>query len=272
MAEQISVTDRATELLKLFPPKSEALLVAGQALATWVNIFSIPIPDVLAAGVTRDLDYLADRNLAKDHHEWLVSQGFDAVLYLPAIGDVTPNSAMIVVKNVAELSEDVVIDYMHALCGFNEESDQEKLYSRAVLLTIESANIQILLMHPFDCLKSRVHNIYSLPSKQNGIAVAQAELAIVVLYSFLAEACTQGQEARRQVVLPVVERLIELAESRAGRFVFREFGVDLMDAVPVSDIGGKFEERRWPDALKYIERRRWGRRNGIKTRNGSPPA
>lgn len=272
MAEQISVTERAKELLKLYPRTGDALLVAGQALATWVNIFAIPLPDALASGVTRDLDYLANRDLATEHHDWLVAQGFDSVLYLPGAGDITPNSAKIVVKNVPELAEDIVIDYMQVLCGFNDELDEERLHARSVRLLIEDAGIEVRLMHPFDCLKSRVHNIYQLPSKRNQAGLAQLELAIVVLYTYLAQAASEGQEIRRQVVLPIVEKVIELAESRAGRYVYRTFRADLMKAVPVEIIGGKFQDRRWPHAVRYIDRRRRGRRGGLCSDHLSPDA
>lgn len=263
MAEQVSVTDRAKELLKLYPRTGDALLVAGQALATWVNIFAIPLPDALSAGVTRDLDYFASRELATEHHKWLVGQGFDSVLYLPAPGDITANSAKIVVRNVPELVDDIEIDYMQALCGFNDEVDEVRLHARSVRLLIEDAGIEIRLMHPFDCLKSRVHNMHLLPSKRSQAGLAQLELAIIVLHTYLAEAANEGQEIRRQVILPIVEKVIELAGSRAGRYVFQCFGVDILDAVPVEAIGGVFAERRWPRALRYIDRRRRGKRRGL---------
>lgn len=228
------------------------MLVAGQALATWADFYGVLPEGALEAGVTRDFDFLGDKSQAGSHAEGLKVLFQERVeFYVPSPGDQTPNSAIIIINDLNGRSEPIVIDYLRALQGYTAR-DEDRLRSIAVKAQIHGRDL--LVMHPFDCLKSRIHNIATLPSKRNEMGFAQARLAIKVLNRHLADVCDNGDE--RRVGLPLAERVLELAHSADGKWVWATQGIDLLDAVPSASFCQPFQELRWPQALAYVTRRR----------------
>ncbi|TNJ35447.1 hypothetical protein [Arenimonas terrae] len=266
MADPVSLKERTGSLLRVYPREEATLLIAGQALATWADLFRVPLPPALDSGVTRDLDYFADGATARRHFEWLIAQGFDAKVFLPELGDATSNTAKIVVNNLPGFPKGLEIDYMGCVAGFDDEHEERRLHSRSVVIELDDPPLRIAVMHPFDCLKSRIHNLDRFSSKRNERGVAQSQLAIMVLHTFLLQSCGSREQVR-QVALPVIERVIDLALSRVGRYVYREFGIDVLDCVPADAVGGNFQSKRWPAAVRQVARRRAGRRNGIAAAN-----
>lgn len=250
---------------KLFPEAGNSLLVAGQALATWVGVFELPLPPALDAGVTHDMDFLGDKEAAMLHHRLLEGRYERVELLLPKFGDITPNTAKILVYGDDRKAIAAEIDYLGSLCGYQlEEEDQLKRRAIAIEFPGFDKPVLIRVMHPFDCLKSRVHNLTTLTSKQNIRGVAQAKLAIDVQRAYFRQVLDTIGADLRQLVYPMAEAVIDLACSKDGVRAFHEFGVDAMAALEVHRFPAVFQERRWPKAEEQVTRRRYGR-NGKKS-------
>lgn len=277
MARQVStlVQPPLLDPTKLLPEDGHSLLVAGQALATWVDVFNLPLPAALDAGVTRDIDFLGDKEAAMLHHRLLEGRYERVDLLLPTFGDITPNTAKILVYGNDGQAVAAEIDYLGSLCGYLLE-DEERLKKRAIAIEFSGFKNPILIrvMHPFDCLKSRVHNLTTLTAKQNIRGVAQANLAIEVQRAYFSKVLTTEDADLRQLVYPMAEAVINLASSHDGVRAFHEFGVDVMTSIDSFQFPTVFQERRWPKALQHVNRRRYGR-NGKKllppVRDLTPP-
>lgn len=252
------------ELTKLLPDNPDVILVAGQALATWVHVFEMPVPTALESGVTRDFDYLGDKAAAEAHSNILEGRGLTVTLHFPDPDHLTPNTAVLMVRVPDGTSAETEIDYLGALCGYKLE-DEVRLKARAIPIKFEGAVSPLRVMHPFDCLKSRFHNLDMLPNKRNAQGIAQAHLAVAVVREFLARALAHDQV--RSIALPMAERVIELAVSAVGVRVFRDFGIDPLEAIDVGSFPDLFRERRWPQAKEYVERRR---RSTAPKQQGTP--
>lgn len=260
MAREVPVSGHPlADPTHLLPESGGALLVAGQALATWVDVFALPLPPALSAGVTRDLDFLGDKHAAALHHKLLSSRYGKVELLIPKFGEITPNTAKILVYGD---HDDIAaeIDYLGSLCGYQLE-DEERLHRRAIPIEFPgfAAPVQIRVMHPFDCLKSRIHNLTTLTAKQNQQGLAQAKLAVDVVREHFREILRTDGANLRLLLFPLAEAIIELAASRDGVRSFHEFGVDVLTSIEPEKFPENFREVRWPQALRYVSRRRYGR-------------
>lgn len=261
MAGKVPVNGSALENpTQLYPVTGDSILVAGQALATWVDVFRLPLPRALDAGVTHDMDFLGDREAAQQHHLVLSGRYGRVELLIPRFGDITPNTAKILVYGQDQTTVAAEIDYLGSLCGYQLE-DKDRLRRRAIKIEFPGVDlpVEIQVMHPFDCLKSRVHNLATLTAKQNPRGLAQAHLAIDVVRAYFEQILqTEGADLRR-LLYPMVEAVIDLTGSVDGVRAYHEFGVDLTSCIDSTLFPDLFQTKRWPKAVETIQRRRYGR-------------
>lgn len=71
----------------------------------------------------------------------------------------------------------------------------------------------------------------------------------------LQQLCSEGWATERGFALPYADHVIALATHRDAMWVRREFGVNILDAVPHESFCEKFREIRWPHAVAYAEER-----------------
>ncbi len=259
--------DDAGELLKAKPA---GILVGGMALAFWARYFGVEPPSALSAGVTSDIDLLGSASDAERFAKRLAKGGSGQVeLFRATLADATPNSAKVVVRGFRGRPEPVEIDYLAALHGFDHAAEQ-RLRNRALPIEFDRSKIEV--MHPLDCVRSRVHNLDSLPGKRGRAAVAQCRLATSVARAYLVGLCESDGNAHKREGYRAVEQIIALAASAAGVRVHAQHRIDLLKAVPAELFGAQFRAKRWPRAVAHVDakRRAWARRNTQKTRG--PPS
>lgn len=249
MAQEVLKPLTTSQLKELLSVQPNVVLVGGQALAFWADYYKVIPSGALEAGVTRDIDFIGRINDAETHAISLTAKFPAKVSYTLATIDTPPPSvAVIMLKDAFGNEESIVIDYVSALIGYTLKSEAQ-LRRHAVPVDIDS--VEVLVMHPFDCLKSRVHNLIQLPSKKNELGLEQLRLAVQVVREYLQD----QSESQRGTALPVAEAVIELAQSRDGVRVRREFGINVLDAIPVERMCQLFQDKRWPQVVEYMARR-----------------
>ena len=218
-------------------------------MAFWADYYQVIPSGALEAGVTRDIDFIGNREAAKLHAIALEAKFPKKVKYTLATIDTPPPSvAVIMLRDFQGYAETIVIDYVSSLIGYTPESE-DRLRRHAVPVEIDGR--ELLVMHPVDCLKSRIHNLIQLPSKRNELGAEQLRLAIKVAREYLA----QQKDNLRGAALPVAEEIIRLAQSRDGVAARKQFGIDVLEAIPAEAMGEMFQARRWPQVLAYMGRR-----------------
>lgn len=162
----------APEVARLLDADPGAVVIGGQALGLWALFYGIPLPAELNGIVTRDLDFFGDRKLA----ELFASRLERAEVRVPSVDDhATPNSAIVLVRRFGDPPRTVQVDFLGAIKGL----DGEKVKLRAATVSLDGVSHPTRIMHPMDCLTSRIANL-ALPAKRNAQGAAQARIAIYV--------------------------------------------------------------------------------------------
>ncbi len=225
----------------------EAILVGGQSLTFWVDFFHIPIPETETPALTQDADVFASR-----HDAAIVAKALNGHIEVPPPDDHTPNTA--IVTYVTPDGRKLSVDFMGVLIGLNAEDIRK---TAAVLEHKEYGIVRVL--HPALVLKSRIANLHRLKSKRDSNGIEQAKLAVQVLKAFfewyVRGGFADGNEER--YLLDRVKWLKEVALSDDGLFVYKNWGIDVMNAAPYSLIkSDAFHQKQKPKIEQWITSKR----------------
>lgn len=224
---------------------SHALLVGGQALATWVVYYGIQPVGELSRAITMDADFIGTSDIAQALQR---SLGFPWKLRKGTRDDFGGQIAKVYATVPGEGVKQV--DFLSGIVGL----DTEDVRKRASHITLTDG-VTVQLLHPLDVFESRLRNLDSLPSKRNAIGVAQARLAVSVVRAFIEDYMESGGDPR--TVRQAVKRVEKLAlDAQLSRVAFT-YDIDVLAAVPVERIAyPRFHEQQWPRILERLERRR----------------
>ena len=138
---------KVDEVLRWLERAGEDLtLVGGQSVALWEHLLGLPV-----LTETVDIDFLGDAAQAQELADAL---GYDC--RIPNSGDPTPNTAILV-----DDAGVVVADFLAFVAGLNETD----VIRRRLPIVMESGHA-FYVLHPFDCLASRLANIALIPTKR----------------------------------------------------------------------------------------------------------
>ena len=229
----------------------EGVLIGGMALAFWADEFGILPEGALQAGVTFDADFLGTRGEAEATADRLAERMPGQVeILLPDMDRQTANSAKILLYRSHGRSDAVEIDYVSGVYGFTMEAEQ-RLRHRS--FRVKTPFGEVTVMHPIDCLISRVMNLDGLPSKRNPAGIAQCRLAVAVTRAFIGAQCTDKSKQAMKTSLKAAEVVAELAMTAPAQRIAIEYGIDLLEAIPADAIhSGQFREVRWPQIQRLV--------------------
>ena len=229
-------------LEKLLALAEDAVLVGGQAVAFWVSFFNVPVPPELGSYVTKDSDFLGDRmDVAR------MASGTQGAASYPHKRGLTALVGQVRI----DLSGDkyLNIDVLHRIVGFD---DGNGIRRRAQEVALGRARFKV--MHPLDCLRSRLENLHKVTEKRGAAGAAQAELAARIVGRYLESVLEAGKE---RLALKAIEGVAKMAFGAAGRFAFGNFGVDPLEAVPLRLVSNRrFLDVRWPQIQAQARARR----------------
>ena len=134
----------------------DPVVVGGQAVNLWVQFFRGGRPGFLGdrAFTSKDIDFYRNQEAAERLADELGGQ-----VFVPRPGDATPNAAVVVGK-LGERT--ITVDFMATVLGVEGRrvtNNQVMIEARSPLT---NRPIRILLLHPLDCLRSRLANINTL--------------------------------------------------------------------------------------------------------------
>lgn len=222
-----------------------ALLVGGQALATWAVYYDVQPVGELSRTVTMDADFIGTSKAAQLLQR---SLGPPWKLRKGTLDDFGGQVA----KVYSTVAEEGIkqIDFLSGIIGL----DTAEVRKRASHLELADGTT-IQLLHPLDVLESRLRNLDSLPSKQNAIGVAQARLAVSVVRAFIEHFMDEAGDPR--TVRQAVKRVEKLAlDTRLSTVAFT-YEIDVLAAIPAERLGyPRFHEQQWPRVLEKLSRKR----------------
>ncbi len=236
-ADARASADQIPQLLRLRP---DAVLVGGQSLVVWANVLGVRPKPPLEPYVTSDIDFLGSRQVAAAMAGKLGAQ----LLVPPKDDHVQVNAAVLLLHG--KDGGRVIVDFLSVVSGL----DAAKIRKRA--LEVEAFGTVFRVMHPVDCLESRISNLHLLPAKRNEIGVAQARLSIDIVHAFIAKIVSS--EGVRHA-LDLAEHVGKLARSTAAGQVRGKFDINVLDAIPVRMLPRAFQEKQWPLLVARAEKK-----------------
>lgn len=226
----------------------DAVLVGGQALAFWSQIYHVLPPNELSGGISADIDFIGSVSAARTVGQALNRSGGSWKLHTVDPGDATPQTAKLSLTVKDEGYKE--IDFLWAIVGVN--TDQVK--ARAVEMRLPGLSKGLKIIHPLDLLASRLHNLADIPEKRDAQGVAQGRLAIDVVRAFIAQAHNTLQE---RDVFSFVEEVRRIALNKKLGRVYYEYGFDVLSAVPVKLFKNeRFLSKRWPQIQALVAEQR----------------
>jgi hypothetical protein len=199
----------------------------------------------LARHVTSDADFLGSAQTARKLAEALRPQGWR---YWPvSMDDATAQTAKLSKRIEGQGIKQ--IDFLGSIIGLATD----RIKQRAVVLHLaDGTRLQVL--HPLDVLESRLKNLAVLPSKRDRQGVAQAQLAMDIVRSYIEQLIAAGDFRQ---VLNAIERVARIALDKMLDAVFEEFRFDLLAAVPADRVPNEeFQTRRWPQIRELVAKQR----------------
>ena len=227
---------KVDEVLRWLERAGEDLtLVGGQAVALWEHLLGLPV-----LTETVDIDFLGDAAQAQELADAL---GYDCLI--PDSVDPTPNTAILV-----DHSGVVVADFLAFVAGLNETD----IIRRRLPIAMENG-CTFYVLHPFDCLASRLGNITLIPTKRTPRGYDQLNAAIRVCQAYLSQL---AQEGKSDEAIKMANRIFDLALTDAGKRVFFGQGIELLDALPEPEIFGvaAYSEENYPRQLQRVRSKR----------------
>lgn len=241
MSEQAGLSPG--EVAEIVRHAGDAVVVGAQALAIWGQVLGVPVP---GEALTRDIDFLGDSVDAAN-----LANRLGGVCRIPSLDDHTPNSALVTLRNFQ--GRTIQIDYLHDLAGLNAGTVRR----RALEVGLPGTGIRCRVMHPYDCLESRVQNLALLPHKDTSAGVRQAAHATHVMAHYLARLLNSGERPAIREALNFTEKLADLACSEPGLRLWVRHGLDLLDAMPpLRTYPEMFRMKRYPQIQARIDKKR----------------
>ena len=161
----------------------QAFLVGGQAASLWAEYYVQFEPELsqYEPFTTKDVDYFGGVKAAEK-----LAAAINGKVVLPSKDTMNSNSTALVEASVNDRT--VVIDFLHDIIGVNRK-EFEKGVATILLKTEKGQTIEIPLMHPVLCLKSRLGNMLSAATmRRDEVATRQAHAAVLVVKAYIEEA------------------------------------------------------------------------------------
>lgn len=227
------------DLLDQSPGTREAILVGGQAL----NVFAVHYGlDAIATAVSDDIDFFGDAALARE-----AGKAWGGRTRKPGMDDHTPNSALVLVDIHGQTHQ---IDFMAQILGVQAKELQ------AWAATVEVDGKKFRVMHPLHVLQSQMENVYGILDRRSmgPRAISRTALAVKVAERIIRDYLDGGDV---RAALKAVERIAEIAATKAGLRAWHVDGLDLLSAMPAhGKWPAEFLEKRLPQIEDMLSKQR----------------
>lgn len=226
--------EEVTELLRIVN-EDKAIVVGGQSINIWAEVYAGRDATLEALGplTSKDLDFFRNSEAAQR-----LAKALDGQVYVPTPDDHTPNAAVV---EVTLGQRRIAIDFMETILGVSEK----KLCSRCVTLegpgATEGETTSIIVMHPLDCVASRLSNINGPLHRTDDLSLDQLRASVAIVRLFIDELLDKGEFREAQNALVELEYVIR--KQHLSQDTHTKYGIDLVSVLEHFLEHDKLDER-----------------------------
>ncbi len=225
MTRDAHLTPEEVDAILRFVADEDPIIIGGQSISIWSQVYSgdSATLDAMAPLTSKDLDFLhnleAERALEKGLKE--------GRLKIPPPGNITPEAA-VVTGYIGDRK--VTIDFMTSVLGV----DTKQATGRSLKISDpENTALSLTLMHPLDCVRSRLSNINVL-NRVDEHSIIQAEASIMILDCYInRELNIRDEMGHRCATKAILEIEDIVRKAHAGKLSQKAFG-NRLDLVKVA--------------------------------------
>ena len=179
---------------------TDVVLVGGQAIAAWCNIYNL---EMAINAITRDIDFYGGSSAVENANNKL--KIYHSKAYYPDLDDNTPNSG----KISCMLNNDAIeIDFMYSLTGLSDD----EIESSSVTVELQGKAFKIL--HPWLCLQSKIVNLAVHIGKRDNEGIEQARLSVEIMHAFLVDLVKEDTKS----AIKFCEKIFKFCERESSLF------------------------------------------------------
>jgi hypothetical protein len=173
----------------------DAILVGGQSLAIWSRLYLDRAPQIarVYSMSSEDVDLYGGRKAAEAFAKKLA----DAKVYIPPVFDPSPNAAVV----VGQLGNRTIqVDFLKSVLGVDSRALKKNFVTLTGPAQTGQKPVSILILHPIDCLRSRLSNINDL-KREDPHSISSALASVIILDVFIDDLLHKGEIKRAQAIL-----------------------------------------------------------------------
>lgn len=194
---------------------NDLLLVGGQSISFWRNVYAGQSAWLSENPVaSEDIDFLRNRTAAAN-----LSDKYDVDIRIASVDDNSPSDGQLLIPMN---NRSVIVDFLRSVHGV---ADKE-LTKRAVLVEMgnpaQGASLAFRVMHPFDCLVSRLSNVNGPLRRINNHSRMQTEASVHILKCHLDALIADGKQNEACKYMQALEYVIK--NNHIGKNSHRLFG------------------------------------------------
>lgn len=196
----------------------DAIVVGGQSLAIWSRYYLRKVPQLalVYSMSSEDIDLYGRAGAA----EAFAKKLSNARVYTPEFGDASPNAATV----VGLLGDrEIRVDFLRAVLGVDPKSIAKNFVTLSGPGQTDDKSVNILLLHPLDCLRSRFSNINDL-KRTDAHSISSARASILILDAFIDDLLVGGEIKKAQAILMSLHYVIR--DRCLGKTVHTKFNLD----------------------------------------------
>jgi hypothetical protein len=224
-AETPHLTPEEVITLLRFVETCRPIIVGGQSINIWAELYygRNEELDQLGPLTSKDLDFFHNRAAERSLAESLEN----GQLRVPTGDEHTPSAALV----TGTLGgREIVIDFMAQIKGVEDQSILENSITFAD--ADDPTSVSITLMHPMDCVRSRLSNINTL-GRTGEHSITQATASLLILDCYIDDQLNaEDKDAGKRALKALRELEYVVRDFHLGQVSHHDFG-DVLDPVAI---------------------------------------
>ena len=248
--------DEVIKIVSNLTVDDEAFIVGGQATFLWAGFYEAVQPelDKYKPFTSKDIDYYGGVQAAEK-----LAEAIGGTVRTPDKDSMNSPSTAIVEANIN--GRPIIVDFLHDIIGVKREEFRNGV-TTIMLRNEDGSTVEVAVMHPVLCLKSRIGNIMSpATQRRDEIAIRQMNAAWWVVRAYIGHALTDKDH--KEAIHCLMDLFHFLRSHQYGRNAHAVIGTDALDILKhfVDDtrLDERWRERTLIPAVEKIESKREAR-------------